>query len=242
MFAEDSYELFDFEECTLFRWRCIDCVLLSSGIIPPRIVFHLLQCHGSSASLLVCMTNAFPPAASTVQRSREKIPVSGFVSQHLVSSNPSLSLLIASLYSAHRNTFGSIFVSISCWITGAMQKTIWHDVVFEAGIALWCRSPLPALICSTLYSPLPDGRLKSIILPTEMCFPEHYIKPQSSVQGILLKKATIPSARWHCCPTKKSCPSIERLCVMLRLWTNGRKKKPNKVLGLSLRCKVKKKL
>lgn len=239
MFAEDSYELFDFEECTLFS--CTDCVLLSSGIIPPRIVFHLLQCHGSSASLLVCMMNAFPPAASTVQRSREKIPVSGFVSQHLVSSSPSLSLLIASLYSAHRNTFGSIFVSISCWITGAMQKTIWHDVVFEAGIALWCRSPLPALICSTLYSPLPDGRLKSIILPTEMCFPEHYIKPQSSVQGILLKKATIPSARWHCCPTKKSCPSIERLCVMLRLWTNGRKKN-NKVLGLSLRCKVKKKL
>lgn len=241
MFAEDSYELFDFEECTLFSWRCTDCVLLSSGIIPPRIVFHLLQCHGSSASLLVCMMNAFPPAASTVQRSREKIPVSGFVSQHLVSSSPSLSLLIASLYSAHRNTFGSIFVSISCWITGAMQKTIWHDVVFEAGIALWCRSPLPALICSTLYSPLPDGRLKSIILPTEMCFPEHYIKPQSSVQGILLKKATIPSARWHCCPTKKSCLSIERLSVMLRLWTNGREKN-NKVLGLSLRCKVKKKM
>lgn len=55
---------------------------------------------------------------------------------------------------------------------------------FKAGIALWCRSPLPALICSTLYSPLPDGRLKSIILPTEMCFPENYIKPQSSVQGV----------------------------------------------------------
>ena len=31
---------------------------------------------------------------------------------------------------------------------------------------------------------MPDGRLKSIILPTEMCFPEHYIKPQSSVEGV----------------------------------------------------------
>ncbi len=28
---------------------------------------------------------------------------------------------------------------------------------------------------------MPDGRLKSIILPTEMCFPEHYVKPQSSI-------------------------------------------------------------
>ena len=55
---------------------------------------------------------------------------------------------------------------------------------FKAGISLWCCSPLPALICSTLYSPMPDGRLKSIILPTEMCFPEHYIKPQSSMQGV----------------------------------------------------------
>lgn len=55
---------------------------------------------------------------------------------------------------------------------------------FKAGISLWGCSPLPALICSTLYSPMPDGRLKSIILPTEICFPEHYIKPQSSVQGV----------------------------------------------------------
>lgn len=55
---------------------------------------------------------------------------------------------------------------------------------FKAGVSLWCRSPLSALICSALYSPMPDGRLKSIILPTEMCFPEHYIKPQSSVQGV----------------------------------------------------------
>lgn len=55
---------------------------------------------------------------------------------------------------------------------------------FKAGISLWCCSPLPALICSTLYSLMPDGRFKSIILPTEMCFPEHYIKPPSSMRGV----------------------------------------------------------
>lgn len=59
---------------------------------------------------------------------------------------------------------------------------------FKAGISLWCCSPLPALICSTLYSPAPDGRLKSIILPTEICFPEHYIKPQSSVRGVWVRE------------------------------------------------------
>lgn len=53
---------------------------------------------------------------------------------------------------------------------------------FKSSISLWCRSPLPALICGTLYSPMPDGRLKSIFMPTEMCFFEHYIKPQSGVQ------------------------------------------------------------
>lgn len=110
------------------------------------------------------------------------------MSQHLVSSNLSLSLLIASLYHAHSNTPGRIFVSISCWITGAMQKTIWHDVLLKRASLCVCCSPLPALICSTLYSPMPDGRLKSIILPTEMCFPEHYIKPQSSVQGVWVEE------------------------------------------------------
>lgn len=203
--TKNCEELFDFEKCTFLRWVCIDCILRSSGIIPP-----LYGVSPSAMSPILCITPGLRQKWLLSQQlpllyggAGEKIPVSGFVSQHLVSPNPSLSLLVASLYSAHRNTFGSIFVSISCWITGAMQKTIWHDVVFKAGIALWCRSPLPALICSTLYSPLPDGRLKSIILPTEMCFPEHYIKPQSSVQGILPEKAKAP-ARWHCCPTKQS--------------------------------------
>lgn len=62
---------------------------------------------------------------------------------------------------------------------------------FKTGISLWCCSPLPTLISSTLYSPMPDGRLKSIILPTEMCFPEHYIKPQSSVQGVWAKEPSL---------------------------------------------------
>lgn len=68
----------------------------------------------------------------------------------------------------------------------AKDNLVWCG--FKTGISLWCCSPLPALICSTLYSPMPDGRLKSIFLPTEMCFPEHYIKPQSSVQGVWLEE------------------------------------------------------
>lgn len=100
-------------------------------------------------------------------------------------SSPFLSLLIASLYRARRDTFGSVFVSISCWIRGAMQKTIWHDVVLKRASLCDAVPPMPALICSTLYSPVPDGRLKSIILPPEMCFPEHYI--QTSEQGAALE-------------------------------------------------------
>lgn len=51
--------------------------------------------------------------------------------------------------------------------------TMWF---FKSTVSLRRRSPLPALICGTLYSPVPDGRLKSISVPTEMCFFEHYIK------------------------------------------------------------------
>lgn len=69
----------------LTQLRCIAC------IIYPCIVFHLLQCHGFSASLLFHMRNACFPISClycTVELV-EKIPVSGFMSQHLVSSNPS---------------------------------------------------------------------------------------------------------------------------------------------------------
>lgn len=73
---------------------------------------------------------------------------------------------------------------------------------------------------------MPDGRLKSIILPTEMCFPEHYIKPQSSVQGVRAEeeshlldgtvatlKSQLPTAERH---EEKI---VERLHAMLRfLW------------------------
>lgn len=72
----------------------------------------------------------------------------------------------------------------------------------QASLSLWCHSPLPALIFTALYSPVPDGRLKSIFLPTEMCFPEHYIKPWSSVQSGA--GGTELPARWHCCLNKKS--------------------------------------
>lgn len=85
---------------------------------------------------------------------------------------------------------------------------------FKTGISLWCCSPLPALICSTLYSPMPDGRLKSIILPTEMCFPEHYIKPQSSVEGV---RAEEEPARWHCCYTKNVSYQQQK-GIRRRLW------------------------
>lgn len=129
-------------------WVCEYRLLLTrlsrtACIISPCIVFHLLQCHGSSASPPFCLRNAFFHQLS-LPYPEKKIPVSGYMSQHLVSSNPSLSLLIASLYCAHSNTPRSIFVSISCWITEAMQKTIWHDVVLKR--ASLCDAVLPCLL------------------------------------------------------------------------------------------------
>lgn len=57
---------------------------------------------------------------------------------------PSLSLLIAFLYLARCSTFECVLLSISYWITGAMQKTIWHDVVLKQ--ASLCDAVLPCLL------------------------------------------------------------------------------------------------
>lgn len=106
-------------------------VSLSAMSLPLHHSCFHLRCF--PASCLYCM-----------EALGEKIPACDFMSQRLVSSNPSLSLLIASLYCALSNTSGSIFVSISCWITGAMQKTIWHDVVLKR--ASLCDAVLPCLL------------------------------------------------------------------------------------------------
>lgn len=135
---------------TLIRWLCIDCFRLCSGstacIIFPIIVLHLLQCHGSSASLRFCLTKAcFPTSClycTDEPRGKYLSPASCHnILSHLV---PSLSLLIASFYFAHSITSGSIFVSISRWITGGTQKTIWHDVVLKR--APLCDAILPCLL------------------------------------------------------------------------------------------------
>lgn len=135
--------------------------------------------------------------------------------------------------------FQSLPVTPHCFLLKRSQQYLWEHLCinflldyrshakdnlawcgFKAGISLWCCSPLPALICSTLYSPMPDGRLKSIILPTEMCFPEHYIKPQSSLHGVwveeqshLLDGTVAPPKRQRGMRIK-----LQRLCAVLRFW------------------------
>lgn len=208
----------------LTQLRCIAC------IICPRIAFHLLQCHGFSASLLFCLRNACYPASCLhcTEELGEKLPVSGF---HVTTSC----------------VFQSLAVTLHCFPLPRSRQYLWEHLCinflldyrsyakdnlawcgFKTGISLWCCSPLPALICSTLYSPMPDGKLKSIILPTEMCFPEHYIKPQSKSARSLGRGAK-PPARWHCCPTEKpggeaerhEGETIEGLHATLRFWWNN---------------------
>lgn len=125
----------------------------------------LLRISPSAKSRLLCFAPVFiwdaflaGLALYCTEELREKkktTPVCGFMSHCLVSSNPSLSLLIASLRCVHSDTSGSIFVSISCWITGATQKTIWHDAVFKTGVSLSVMPFSPAcfnLHCSVLPS------------------------------------------------------------------------------------------
>lgn len=112
---------------------------ISPSAMPPLLGFH--ACFHLRRFLSRCLSTV--PKSRVREREREKrTPVCGFMSRRLVSSNPSLSLLIASLCCVHSKTSGSIFVSISCWITGAVHKTIWHDAVFNAGVAL-CDAVLP---------------------------------------------------------------------------------------------------
>lgn len=84
--------------------------------------------------------------------------------------------------------------------------TMWF---FKSTVSLRRRSPLPALICGTLYSPVPDGRLKSISVPTELCFFEHYIKnlkagcwEEARSREMGRRGGAQSPARWHCWPTK----------------------------------------
>lgn len=113
-----------------------------------------------------------------------KIPVSSFMSQHLESSGPLPVTPHCFLLLCSQHYLGEhLCINFPLdYRRHAKDNLAWCG--FKAGTALWCHSPLPALICSMLYSPLPDGKLKSIILPTEMCFPEHYIKAQRSEQAI----------------------------------------------------------
>lgn len=133
---------------TLFRRHVLMAPLLSSGasLVQHLLVWNFTFCNVTASLHHFCFHfRCFPTSCLYCMGELwEKIPVRDSVSQRLVSSNPSLSLLIASLYCAHSNTSGSIFVSISCWITGAMQKTIWHDVVLKW--ASLCDAVLPCLL------------------------------------------------------------------------------------------------
>lgn len=128
------------------HWLLLFQVRRFTHIISPSIAFHLLQCHGSPASLRFCFRQ---PRFSIscpccTQEPQGKIPVYCFMSQHPVSSSHSLSLLIASLYFPKSGTTGSILASISHWITGAMQRRICHDVVLKR--ASLCDGILPSLL------------------------------------------------------------------------------------------------
>lgn len=130
-----------------------ECALIASNSAQVDHFYNISQCSVSPSAMswLLCITPVlFDKGLLSQQLSllyREavgKMPVSGFVSQHLAPSSSSLSLLIASLYLARSNTSGSFFVSISRWITGAMQKTIWHDVALKR--ASLCGAILPCLL------------------------------------------------------------------------------------------------
>lgn len=142
----------------------------------------------SAMSLPLCITplfagDAHPPAVSTVRA-------------ELGRENTRRRLHVRT-----SRVFRSLPVTPHCFPLPRSQQYLWEHLCinflldyrshakdnlawcgFKSSISLWRRSPLPALICGTLYSPMPDGRLKSIFVPTEMCFFEHYIKPQSGVQ------------------------------------------------------------
>lgn len=154
----------------------------------PCLEFHFLQCHCFSASLL------FSSEMLSCELSLLYRGAGG--------ENTCLWLHVTTSC-----VFQSLPVTPHCFPLLRSQQYLWEHLCinflldygshakdnlawcgFKTGISLWCCSPLPALICGTLYSPMPDGRLKSIFLPTEMCFPEHYIKPQSSVQRVWLEE------------------------------------------------------
>lgn len=118
-----------------FLLRCI------AHVISPRAAFHLLQCYGCSASLLFLLLKRLLSQQMSLlygEAGRESTCLqphvtTSCVSQSLPVTPHCLPLPILQQYPPPTPppTRGSIFVSISCWITEAMQKTIWHDVVLK---------------------------------------------------------------------------------------------------------------
>ena len=171
------------------HWLLLTQLRSIACIISPCTVFHLLQCHGASASLQFCLTKAgFPTSClycTEEQRENTCLQLhvtTSCVFQSLPVTPHCFPLLLSQQY--HKEHLCINFPLDY----RSHAKDNRACCGFKAGIALWCHFPLPALICGTLYSPLPDGKLKSIILPTEMCFPEHYIKPQSCEQEIYVEE------------------------------------------------------
>lgn len=123
---------------TLADCLCIRCVV---GTTSRSFTFRNVTAACLSAALPVSTGDARARQlpllyAGRVAEGRWEVGESGGVggvpvAHSRVRADPSLSLLIASLYRRSRqHPPGSAFVSISCRITGAMQKTIWHDVFF----------------------------------------------------------------------------------------------------------------
>lgn len=116
-----------------------DCALIASYSAQVYCLYNisLYRVSPSTMSRLLCVTHvfiwdAFPLAVSTVWRRWERKYLS-LTSCHNVLCFPMppchSSLLLFTVLTAI--PLGTSFVSISWWITGAMQKTIWHDVVLK---------------------------------------------------------------------------------------------------------------
>lgn len=158
----------------LTQLRCIAC------IISPCTVFHLLQCHGFSASLLFRFEKRlllfFPPFTSCLYCMEGAGRENTCLWLHVTTSCVFQSLPVTPhcfpfLPRSQPYLWEHLCINFPAGLQEPCKRQSGMMWFLKTGISLWCCSPLPALICGTLYSPMPDGRLKSIILPTENVLP-----------------------------------------------------------------------
>lgn len=149
---------------------------------------------------------AFPASCLSCTAALEKVPVSGFMSQHLASSNPSLSLLIAPPQPHPSAALAETPPGASLYqFPAGLQEPCKR----QSGMMWFLSEHLFVMLfspaCFNLQHSVFPGAWWGLNLssyPLKCASLSITLNLKAGEQGVCVGEQSLP-ARWHCCPTKK---------------------------------------